>query len=251
MLSVREVSKSYGAVKALDRVSLEVAAGSFCVLLGPNGAGKSTLFQLLSGLFVPDGGEILIDGIPVRRQPARALARLGVVFQQQALDLDLSIARNLLLHADLHGMPRALARERIEEGLVQFDLAEHGGRKVRELSGGNRRRVELIRAMLHRPAVLLMDEATVGLDLPSRRALRSHISRCMAQRPMAVLWATHWIEEIEDAGQVVVLHRGRVLADGSQQAVIEALGEPTLEQGFFKAAGLAATHTNSPQGALS
>jgi len=240
MLSVREVTKRYGALTALDRVSLEVAAGTFCVLLGPNGAGKSTLFQLLTALFVPDAGEIVIDGISVRRQPTRALARLGVVFQQQALDLDLSIARNLSLHADLHGLPRALARSRIEEGLAQFDLAEQGGRKVRELSGGNRRRVELIRAMLHRPAVLLMDEATVGLDLPSRRALRTHISECMRQQPMAVLWATHWIEEIADAAQVVVLHRGRVLADGPQEAVIETLGEPTLEEGFVKAVGAAA-----------
>lgn len=243
MLSVREVVKRYGANTALDRVSLEVEAGRFCVLLGPNGAGKSTLFQLLTGLFVPDAGEIEIDGISVRRQPTRALARLGVVFQQQALDLDLSIVRNLQLHADLHGLPRALARTRIEEGLAQFDLADQGGRKVRELSGGNRRRVELIRAMLHRPSVLLMDEATVGLDLPSRRALRTHIDECMKAQPMAVLWATHWIEEIEDANQVVVLHRGRVLADGSLPAVVEALGEPTLEQGFFRAVG-AATSNN-------
>lgn len=237
MLSVREVSKHYGALCALDRVSLEVAAGSFCVLLGPNGAGKSTLFQLLTGLFMPDGGEILIDGLSMRSQPARALARLGVVFQQQALDLDLSVARNLLLHADLHGLPRAQARSRIEQGLAQFELAGQGGRTVRELSGGNRRRVELIRALLHRPALLLMDEATVGLDLASRRALRSHIADCMRQQPMAVLWATHWIEEIEDAAQLVVLHRGRVLADGTQPAVTAALGEASLEQGFLKAVG--------------
>jgi ABC-2 type transport system ATP-binding protein len=248
MLSVRDVTKRYGAVTALDRVSLDVAAGAFCVLLGPNGAGKSTLFQLLTGLFVPDGGEIVVAGVSVTRQPTRALARLGVVFQQQALDLDLSIVRNLSLHAALHGMPRALARSRIEEGLAQFELGEQGGRKVRELSGGNRRRVELIRAMLHRPAVLLMDEATVGLDLPSRRALRAHIAECMRQQPMAVLWATHWIEEIEDAGQVVVLHRGRVLADGPQQTVIETLGEATLEQGFSKAVGAAPSNTKNSQG---
>ncbi len=247
MLSIREVSKSYGAVKALDRVSLEVAPGTFCVLLGPNGAGKSTLFQLLTGLFVPDAGEITIDGISVRRNATHALARLGVVFQQQALDLDLSIERNLRLHADLHGLPRAVSKGRIESGLAHFGLAEQAGRKVRELSGGNRRRVELVRAMLHRPAVLLMDEATVGLDLPSRRALRAHIAEAMREQPMAVLWATHWIEEIEDAGQIVVLHRGRVLADGPPQAVVEALGEPTLEQGFFKAVG-AAPDTKNPQG---
>lgn len=246
MLKVRDVVKRYGSLAALDRVSLEVTAGSFCVLLGPNGAGKSTLFQLLAGLFVPDAGEVEIAGISVRRQPTRALARLGVVFQQQALDLDLSIARNLQLHCDLHGLPRALAKRRIEEGLAHFDLAAQGGRKVRELSGGNRRRVELVRAMLHRPAVLLMDEATVGLDLPSRRALRTHIAECMKAQPMAVLWATHWIEEIEDASQVVVLHRGRVLADGAPEAVVEALGEPTLEQGFFRAVGAAAS--DKPQG---
>ena len=107
MLTVKNISKRYGERRALKEVSFELGAGRFCALLGPNGAGKSTLFQLLTGLFVPDEGDILIDGIAMREKPSHALARIGVVFQQQALDLDLSVRRNLKFHADLHGLPGA------------------------------------------------------------------------------------------------------------------------------------------------
>jgi ABC-2 type transport system ATP-binding protein len=161
------------------------------------------------------------------------LRHIGVVFQQISLDLDLSIRRNLLFQADLHGLPRALAEQRLHAGCTRFGLADQLGRKVRELSGGNRRKVELVRASLHRPAVLLMDEATVGLDPKSRQDLLAALHADVHERGTCVLWATHWVEEAADADRVLVLHKGRLLADGSPAEVTAALGGATLEAGFI------------------
>ena len=140
------------------------SAGEFIALLGPNGAGKSTLFQLLSGLFVPNSGRIAIMGHDMLRDPVPALAMLGIVFQQPTLDLELTVTGNLLFHAGLHWIPRAVAKSRIEKELARLGLAERAHDKAGTLSGGNRRGLELARALLHEPRALLMDEATVGLD---------------------------------------------------------------------------------------
>ena len=235
MLTLSALSKRYGERVALDGLNLELARGQFVALLGPNGAGKSTLFQLLTGLFVPSAGEIRIAGFDLRRQARAALAQIGVVFQQLSLDLDLSVRRNLCLHADLHGLPRAQARWRIERECERAGLADDLDRAPRELSGGNRRKVELVRALLHRPSLLLMDEATVGLDPKSRRDLIAALRTEVADRGATVLWATHWVEEAEPADRVLVLHRGRLLADGAPADVTRALGGDTLEDGFVRA----------------
>lgn len=233
MLSITHIRKHYGQRPALDDVSMVLQAGQFCVLLGTNGAGKSTLLQLLSGLFVPDEGTITVDGLSLQRYPAQVLARIGVVFQQQAFDLDLSVRRNLQFHADLHGMSRAIGRQRMADGANRLGLANDLDRTVRELSGGNRRKVELIRALLHQPGLILMDEATVGLDPKSRHDLLRVVGEEVTQRSCCVLWATHWVEEAEQANRVLVLHRGQLIADGSPAEVTAALGHPTLEQGFI------------------
>lgn len=246
MLSITNISKYYGKRPALDGVSMTLPAEQFCVLLGPNGAGKSTLFQLLTGLFVPDRGTISVDGLSLQRHPAQALARIGVVFQQQALDLDLSVRRNLQFHADLHGMRRTTASTRITEGAARLGLAEDIDRPVRELSGGNRRKVELIRAMLHQPGLILMDEATVGLDPKSRRDLMHAVREEVTQRGCSVLWATHWVEEAEQADRVLVLHRGQLIADGRPGEVSAALGHATLEQGFIARTSQALPTTRQP-----
>lgn len=233
MLTVNKISKRYGERWALRDVSFDLMAGQFCALLGPNGAGKSTLFQLLTGLFVPDEGDILIDGIALNQNPTQALARIGVVFQQQALDLDLSVRRNLQFHADLHGLPRAIARERIADDCVAMGLTAELDRPCRELSGGTKRKVELVRALLHRPGLILMDEATVGLDPKSRKDMLTAVHLDVKRRGSSVLWATHWVEETVDADKLLVLHLGQVLANGNPAEVSAELGGPTLEAGFI------------------
>jgi ABC-2 type transport system ATP-binding protein len=233
MLRTDRLTKRYGNYAALRSLSLDVPAGQFVALLGPNGAGKSTLFQVLTGLFAADEGEVEVAGHTLRHAPTAALRHIGVVFQQISLDLDLSILRNLLFQADLHGLPRRTARERIEQGCIRLGLGTDLDRKVRELSGGNRRKVELVRADLHRPAVLLMDEATVGLDPKSRQDLLGALHADVRERGVCVLWATHWVEEALTADRVLVLHKGTLLADGTPAEVTRALGGETLEAGFI------------------
>ncbi|MCP5271268.1 MAG: ATP-binding cassette domain-containing protein [Burkholderiaceae bacterium] len=235
MLRIHGLVKRYGARTVLDGLDLELPAGQWVALLGPNGAGKSTLFQVLTGLFAADAGDVTVDGLSLRTQATQALRHIGVVFQQMSLDLDLSVRRNLQFHADLHGLPRAVAAERIAEGCAALGLAGDLARPVRELSGGNRRKVELVRALLHRPKLLLMDEPTVGLDPKSRRDLLAAIRADVAARGSTVLWATHLVEEAEAADRVLVLHRGRLLADGTPADVTAALGGATLEQAFIHA----------------
>ena len=232
-VTVTGLVKRYGARAALDGLSFTLESGSFVALLGPNGAGKSTLFQLLTGLFAADGGEALITGHSIARAPVAALREIGVVFQQMSLNLDLSVERNLRFHAALHGLARADSDARITEGCAALGLATERARPVRELSGGNRRKVELVRALLHRPSVLLMDEASVGLDPQSRRDLLAALRADVAARGSCVLWATHWVEEALPADRVLVLHRGRLLADGTPSEVTRSLGEATLEAGFI------------------
>jgi len=234
-LQLAGLVKRYGARTALAGLTLQLPPGCFVALLGPNGAGKSTLFQVLTGLFAADEGDVQVAGIALRRQPARALRAIGVVFQQASLDLDLSVARNLGFHAALQGLPGATANARIAAGLDAVGLGADRDRPVRELSGGNRRKVELVRALLHRPAVLLMDEPTVGLDPKSRRDLLAAIRADIAARGTLVLWATHLVEEAAGADRVLVLHQGRLLADGAPADVTAALGGPTLEEAFIRA----------------
>jgi ABC-2 type transport system ATP-binding protein len=241
MLRIAGLTKRYGANAALDGLSFDIARSQFVALLGPNGAGKSTLFQVLTGLFAADEGEVVVAGASMRHAPTEALRRIGVVFQQISLDLDLSIRRNLLFQADLHGLPRRLANARIASDCARLGVDADLDRKVRELSGGNRRKVELVRATLHRPAVLLMDEATVGLDPKSRNDLLRALHADVAEHGVCVLWATHWVEEAQGADRVLVLHRGVLIADGSPAAVTATLGGATLEAGFIARTSRAAT----------
>jgi ABC-2 type transport system ATP-binding protein len=233
VLVLENVVKSYGSFRALDSVSLGASAGEFVALLGPNGAGKTTLFQLLCGLFVPDSGRIEIMGHDMRSDPVPALAKLGIVFQQPTLDLELSVTGNLLFHAGLHGISRRVAEQRIAEELSRIGLADRARDKAAQLSGGNRRRVELARAFLHQPRVLLMDEPTVGLDPASRRDLLALMLKLRAERSVAVLWATHLCDEATYADRVVVLDRGKVLADMAPAELIASSGTATLEQAFL------------------
>ncbi|AMN40614.1 ABC transporter ATP-binding protein [Rhodoplanes sp. Z2-YC6860] len=237
VLLLDNVVKTYGPIRAVDGVSLAARPGEFIALLGPNGAGKSTLFQLLSGLFVADSGRIEVMGHDMARDPVPALARLGIVFQQPTLDLELTITANLLFHAGLHGIPRAVAQERIAKELARLGLTERAHDKTAQLSGGNRRRVELARALLHDPSVLLMDEATVGLDPASRSELLKLLLTMRAERGVAVLWATHLCDEVTDADRVIVLHRGKVLADSTPADLMAKAGTATIEQAFLAMTG--------------
>jgi ABC-2 type transport system ATP-binding protein len=221
-VAIDGVSHRYGPRQALDDVSFSVAPATFAVLLGLNGAGKSTLFSLITHLYAVQRGRIRIFGHDVAHTSSEALRMIGVVFQQRTLDLDLSALQNLTYHAALHGIGTREARTRADEVLARIALAERGRDKVRNLSGGQMRRLEIARALLHRPRLLVLDEPTVGLDIKSRADIVAHVRRLVADDGVAVLWATHLIDEVADNDDVVVLHQGCILAHGPVSQVVEA-----------------------------
>lgn len=212
-LTVEGISHDWGARRALDDVSFSVEPGRFCALLGPNGAGKSTLFGMLTRLFTPRAGRIVMAGFDMARAPRAALARMGAVFQASTLDPDLTVRHNLLYFAALHGLSGREAEVRTIAALERLGMAERAGEKVAKLNGGHRRRMEIARALLHRPQVLLLDEPTVGLDAAARAAITAHVHDLSADG-LTVLWATHLVDEVRKTDRLVILHRGSVLADG-------------------------------------
>ena len=239
-LTIEGVSHHYGARRALDDVSFTVAPANFTALLGLNGAGKSTLFSLITRLFGVQAGHIGIFGHDIGRDPGEALRRMGVVFQPRTLDLDLSVTQNLLYHAALQGIDRGEARFRAGEVLSRIGLADRSVSKVRDLSGGQMRRLEIARALLHRPRLLLLDEATVGLDVKARADILDHVRRLVADQGIGVLWATHLFDEILPGDDLVVLHQGRVLAHGRGARIIAEAKAPDLHSAFARLTGTSA-----------
>jgi ABC-2 type transport system ATP-binding protein len=232
-LVVDGVSFAYGrGRRALDDVSFRVPAGSFTALLGPNGAGKTTLMSLVTRLFHSRTGGITVSGFDLRRASRAALATMGVVFQRLTLDLDLSVQQNLRYAASLQGLSRGQALPRITEELERLGIADRRRALVRTLSGGLRRRVELARALLHQPRLLILDEPTVGLDIDSRRAIVEHVHRLCQERELAVLWTTHLIDEIWPGDQLVILADGRVRAVGPIDGVLQQAGSASLADAY-------------------
>jgi ABC-2 type transport system ATP-binding protein len=231
-LEVDDLSHSYGSRPALSDLSFAIRACEFTVLLGLNGAGKSTLFSLMTRLYAHRSGSIRIFGAAIDDEPAAALSRMGIVFQQPTLDLDLTVEQNLRYHGALHGLPRTGLESRIAAELDRVGLADRRRDKARQLSGGQRRRVEIARALLHDPKLLLLDEPTVGLDVAARQFLLDHVRVLCRDQGLAVLWATHLIDEIGEDARVIVLHRGSILANGPAQEVITASKASSMRQAF-------------------
>ena len=232
ILNIESLSKSYGRIKALNEVSFSLAEGEYTSLLGPNGAGKTTLFQILTGLFVSEKGNVLINNYDMRNNAIKALAHIGVVFQEITLDMDLTVMENLKFHSNLHGINDKEFKKRVIVELEQVNLADRINDKVRSLSGGQKRRVELARSLLHRPKLLLLDEPTVGLDPQSRRDLLDYVIKLKEERKMAVLWATHLVDEAEKSDTVIVLNKGEIIKKDTPQNITKEYNKDTLHDAF-------------------
>jgi ABC-2 type transport system ATP-binding protein len=231
-LDVKGVTYAYGDKNALSDVGFTVASGSCTILLGPNGAGKTTLFSLITRLYESRVGSISVAGHDLKTASSKALAALGVVFQQSTLDLDLTILQNLRYHAALYGMSRCTSEPRIEEELERFGLQQRSGEKVRQLNGGHRRRVEIARALLHQPRLLILDEPTVGLDVPSRRVIVDYVHDLVQSGRTSVVWATHLIDEIRDTDQLIVIHKGKVRASCNIPELLSLTGTGSISDAF-------------------
>ncbi len=231
-LEVDRVGHRYGARVALNDVSLTVRQSSFTVLLGLNGAGKSTLFSLITRLYAIRSGQIRIFSHDVAIEPGAALSKLGVVFQSRALDIDISVRQNLMYHAALHGIASKRASELIAQVLDRVAMVDRGADRVGNLSIGQMRRIEIARALLHQPRLLLLDEPTVGLDIKARADILDHVRRLSTDRRIGVLWATHLIDEVGTHDDVVVLHKGSVLARGGVADVVGKTGGADLRDAF-------------------
>lgn len=229
-LAIDGVSYRYRGRLALDAVSLTAPRGAFSVLLGPNGAGKTTLFNLATRLFDAPSGRIAICGHDLARTPRKALRALGVVFQARAIDPNLTVGQNLAYQGALYGLDPRTAMRRGRALLDRIGLVDRIGASVAKLSGGEARRVEIIRALLHEPEILLCDQATVGLDVRARAAILKDLRALVEEKGTAVLWATHLLDEVAPTDPVTVLHRGVVRAQARAQ---DLAGSGTLADAFL------------------
>ncbi len=233
-LKIHSLSKNYGTLRALDNISLELSAGEYVALLGPNGAGKTTLFQILTGLFVADKGEVKINEFNIKNDAVKALAQIGVVFQQITLDMDISIIENLKFHSSLHGISSSEFNKISETELKQVNLWDKRNDKVRSLSGGQKRKVELARSLIHKPKLLLLDEPTVGLDPKSRRDLLEYVIELKKEKQMIILWATHLVDEAEKADRVIILDQGKIIKIATPTEIKKQTKEKNLHDAFVK-----------------
>lgn len=235
VLCVAGVGHSYGGRKALSELSFDVAPGRVTMLLGPNGAGKTTLFSLIARLLPLKEGHMTLCGMDVATAGDDILALLGIVFQQQTLDLDLSVAQNLSYYAALHGLSRKTALERMAAALDRLGLGGRDKDRLRQLNGGHRRRVEIARVLLTAPRLLLLDEPTVGLDISTRLDLVAFLHRLAAEENMAILWATHLSDEVAEGDDLVILARGKIVQAGRAGDLVAASGAGTVSN-LFEAA---------------
>ncbi len=219
-LVLHNVNHVYGTRNALNDVAFEVYSGRVTMLLGPNGAGKTTLFSLLARLLAMQSGTITLNNSDLATAPHQILGSIGIVFQQSALDLDLSVEQNLIYFAGLHGLRRDFANESITRVLNQFELASRRNDKVRLLNGGHKRRLEIARALITKPRLLLLDEPTVGLDMPTRRELVETLHVLAKTEGIAILWATHLADEVRGDDDLVIIVGGAVIASGNCNAVL-------------------------------
>ncbi|MDT8718013.1 ABC transporter ATP-binding protein [Clostridium sp. 19966] len=228
IIEVQNLVKSYGTVKAVRGISFYAETGSLFALLGENGAGKSTTIDMLSTLSQPDGGGITICNYTIGREDEAIRSKIGIVFQQSLLDADLTVKENLQIRGSLYGLSRKKINHRIDSLSQSLNLSEFLNRNYGKLSGGQRRRADIARALLHEPELLILDEPTTGLDPVSRKAIWQTVRDLQQNNGTSVLLTTHYMEEAASADYVVIMGHGKILAKGTSSQLKTQFAHDTL-----------------------
>ncbi len=215
IIEIQNLKKSFGDVKAVNDLSFKVKSGELFAFLGVNGAGKSTTISIITGTLQKDDGKVFIDGYDLDKDADKVKSEVGVVFQNSVLDKPLSVKDNILNRAALYGIQGQAFEERFAELCSMFDLSEIANRPLNKLSGGQRRRVDIARALVHKPKILIMDEPTTGLDPQTRKSLWETVESLRKTNGLTVFLTTHYMEEAVDADYVVILDKGVMAAYGS------------------------------------
>jgi len=229
MILARELVKQFGESCAVNGLSLRIPEGQFFGLLGPNGSGKTTTIHMLATLLAPTSGCISIAGLDTVTDPVQVRQKIGLVFQEPALDRTMTVEENLLFSGGLYGLSRQYCRARIDGLLPLFELQDRRQQKVGTLSGGMRRAVDLIRGVLHDPRVLFLDEPTAGLDLPSRNKMWRFVQDLIEDSGLTVVLTTHYLEEAAPCDQVCFIRDGMAIKSGAPGELVSSLGDRILE----------------------
>ena len=227
-VEIKNLVKSYGKVRAVNDISFSVVRGSLFAFLGVNGAGKSTTINIICSILDKDSGKIYVGGIDLDENPREIKKQIGIVFQSSVLDKELTVLQNLEIRTAFYGLSKQEKRENIKTIIDLLELEPILKRPVKNLSGGQMRRVDIARAMVHRPKLLILDEPTTGLDPKNRRIVWSLIDKIRAETGMTVFLTTHYLEEAELATDVVIMDKGRIIARGTPNELKNAYSHDTL-----------------------
>jgi len=228
-IEVSGLGRDYGRVRAVDAIDLQVDPGEFFGFLGPNGAGKTTTIRMLTTLVKPTRGHVRIAGIDIEKDPLGVRRKIGVVFQETTLDLDLTADENLRFCTRLYGLSRKESKVRIDEAINLFGLEERRRQRVRSFSGGMRRALDLARGILHRPAILFLDEPTLGLDPGQRRRIWGFLQQLSAEHGTTLFLTTHYLEEADPCDRVAIVDHGAIVASGEPVDLKRVLGRERID----------------------
>jgi ABC-2 type transport system ATP-binding protein len=238
IIEARKVVKTFGDIKAVDDISFEVKAGEIFAFLGPNGAGKSTTISMLTTMLRPTSGKLLLNGHDVATEQDSARKTFGIVFQDPALEEELTAYENMVIHAVLYGVPKNEQNSRIEELLKLVDLWDRRDGMVKTYSGGMRRRLEIARGLLHHPKILFLDEPTLGLDTQTRNILWDYVKKLSDTEGMTIFFTTHYLDEAEAvASRIAIIDHGKIIATGTAAQLAKKTGTKSLEEAYLELTG--------------
>ncbi len=238
VIEVRNLTKKFDGFVAVDNISFSVRSGEIFAFLGPNGAGKTTTIKILTTLLKPSGGSMSVNGYNPVKNEEEVRRSIGIVFQDQSLDDELTAYENLEFHGVLYGVPREIRKERILQMLQLVELWERRNDLVKYFSGGMKRRLEIARGFIHHPKILFLDEPTLGLDPQTRKHIWNYIEDLNKKEHLTIFFTTHYMEEAEKVTEkIAIIDRGKIVAEGSLEELKSRTSSPSLEEAFLTLTG--------------